>query len=213
MSLCLYKDFCYPSYDYQTGFGARLIPTKREAVALPTAESLIPLEAIVIKKRDYEAEAVAKKAIEEGRGENELERMRAHGDTKKASMVLLEHDEMVLPAVTNVFPGQAEAHSVPLPAVLPQQAQLVDSTTSSTSSRPVAQHHGGEVQPGQVQPGQGEVVVDDNTPLAALQSLQGTEGLRVRFSDQPQGSQSTCQGDPRAGTQHLQDQQALRLEM
>jgi hypothetical protein len=80
LSLCLYKDFCYPSYDYQTGFGARLIPTKREAVALPTAESLIPLEAIVIKKRDYEAEAVAKKAIEEGREENELERMRAHGD-------------------------------------------------------------------------------------------------------------------------------------
>jgi hypothetical protein len=38
------------------------------------------LEAIVIKKRDYEAEAVAKKAIEEGREENELERMRAHGD-------------------------------------------------------------------------------------------------------------------------------------
>ena len=65
MSLCLYKAFCCPSYDYQIGFGARLIPTKCEAVALPTAGNLIPLEAIVIKKRDYEAEEVAKKATGE----------------------------------------------------------------------------------------------------------------------------------------------------
>jgi len=151
----------------------------------------MPLEAIVIKKRGYEAETVAKKAIEEGREENELESMKAHDDTKKASMVLLEDDEVVLSSAADVFPGQAEAHSVPLPAVLPQQAQVVDSTTSSTSSRPVAQHHGGEVQPEQVRPGQGEVVVDDNNPLAALH---GTEGLRVRFSDQPQGAHSTLPG-------------------
>ena len=110
----------------------------------------MPLEAIVIKKRDYEAETVAKKAIEEGREENELESMKTHDDTKKTSMVLLEDDEVVLSSAADVFPGQAETHSVRLPAVLPQQAQVVDSTTSSTLSRPVAQHHGGEVQPEQV---------------------------------------------------------------
>ena len=76
LSLCLYNDFCCPSHGYQTGFGSRLIPTKRGAVAFPTADSLTALEAIVNKKRGYEAKAVAKKASEEGRQENELERMK-----------------------------------------------------------------------------------------------------------------------------------------
>lgn len=50
--------------------------SERGAVALPTGDSLVLLEAIVIKKRDCEAEAVAKKAIEEGREADELERMK-----------------------------------------------------------------------------------------------------------------------------------------
>ena len=41
-------------------------------------------------------------------------------------MVLLEDDEMVFSSAADVFPGQAEAHSVPFPAVLPQQAQVVE---------------------------------------------------------------------------------------
>jgi len=39
------------------------------------------LEAIVMKRRRYEAEALAKKAIEEGREEHELERKKAHDHT------------------------------------------------------------------------------------------------------------------------------------
>ena len=35
-------------------------------------------------------------------------------------------------------------------------------------------------------------MVDDDTPLEALR---GTEGLRVRFSDQPQGVQSVLPGE------------------
>eukprot|EP00435_Cladocopium_sp_Y103_P048802 s823_g14.t1 len=107
-------------------------------------DSLIPLDSIVIKKRDYEAEAVAKKAIEEGREENELERM-------KSRQV--------------------------------QQAPLVETITSSTSSASGLQRHGGGVQLQQGQVGEGEMVVDDTTTLTALQ---GTEGVRIRFADQPQ---------------------------
>ena len=87
LSLAYFKEFSCPSFDYQTSFGSRIIPTKREALALPVAASLIPLESIVVKKRDPEAEAVAKKAIEESREENELERMKRFDDPGKAVIV------------------------------------------------------------------------------------------------------------------------------
>ena len=41
----------------------------------------------MVKKRDPEAEAVAKKAIEESREENELERMKRFDDPGKAVIV------------------------------------------------------------------------------------------------------------------------------
>jgi hypothetical protein len=65
LSLPFYKFFSAPSYDYQTGFGARIVPTKREALALPTSTAMIPFESIVTKFRDHEAEAVAEKAAEQ----------------------------------------------------------------------------------------------------------------------------------------------------
>ena len=71
-------------------------------------------------------------------------------------MVLMEDDEMVLPAVIDVLPGQTDTDSVPLPPVLPQQTQVVDFTISSTSLRPVVQHPGRKIQLEQVQHGQGK---------------------------------------------------------
>ena len=44
LSLAFYKEFKCPTFEYQTGFGSRFVPTKREAVALPAAEVLIPME-------------------------------------------------------------------------------------------------------------------------------------------------------------------------
>ena len=93
MSLACFKEFSCPSFDYQTSFGSRIIPTKREALALPVAAlpvaaSLIPLGSIVVKKRDPEAEAVAKKAIEESREEDELQRMKRFNDLIQAKQFL-----------------------------------------------------------------------------------------------------------------------------
>lgn len=67
MSLAYYKEFSCPTFDYQTGFGSRTVPTKREAVALPALPNLVPLKSIAVKARDLEAETVIKKAIEENR--------------------------------------------------------------------------------------------------------------------------------------------------
>ena len=47
----------------------------------------------MVKKRDLEAEAVAKKAIEESREEDELQRMKRADDPEKAVMVHYEDDE------------------------------------------------------------------------------------------------------------------------
>ena len=55
--------------------------------------------------------------------------MKMHDAAGKA----LIDDEILTPAASSPFPGQAEVHSVPLPAVLPQQAQQVDITTTPTS--------------------------------------------------------------------------------
>ena len=93
LSLAYFKEFSCPSFDYQTSFGSRIIPTKREALASPVAASLIPLESIVVKKRDPEAEAVAKKATEESKEENELERMKRFDDPGKAVIVHYEDDD------------------------------------------------------------------------------------------------------------------------
>ena len=75
LSLAYYKDFSCPTHDFQTGFGARIVPTKREALALPASDAWIPLEAIAAKAKDPDDEAVIKKAIEESREEKELEMM------------------------------------------------------------------------------------------------------------------------------------------
>ena len=75
LSLAYFKEFNCPTFDYQTGFGSRIIPTKREAVALPALPNLVPLESIAVKAKDLEAEAVIKKAIEENREEDETKRM------------------------------------------------------------------------------------------------------------------------------------------
>ena len=135
---------------------------------------------------------MAKKAIEEGREENELER-KMHDAAGKATLALIDDDdEILIPAASAPLPGKAEAHSVPLTGVLPQQAQQVEATTTSTSASSSSKQIGGEGQHQQDQSTVGEVVVDDDTPLEALR---GTEGLRVRFSDQPQGVQSVLPGE------------------
>jgi len=98
LSLAYFKEFSCPSLDYQTGFGSRIIPTKRKALALPAATSLVPLESIVVKKRDPEAEAAAKQAVEENREEGELQRMKRADDPQKAVMVHYEDHENLDPA-------------------------------------------------------------------------------------------------------------------
>ena len=75
LSLAYFKEFNCPTFDYQTGFGSRIIPTKREAVALPALPNQFPLESIAVKARDLEAEAVIKKATEENREDTEAQRM------------------------------------------------------------------------------------------------------------------------------------------
>ena len=75
LSLAFYKEFKSPTFEYQTGFGSRIVPTKREAVALPAAEVLIPLDQIRAKAKDPDAEAVILKAMEEAREDAEQGRM------------------------------------------------------------------------------------------------------------------------------------------
>ena len=91
LSLAYYKDFSCPTYDFQTGFGARIVPTKREALALPASDAWIPLEAIAAKAKDPDAEAVIKKAIEESREEKELEMM---GKFDKRDHVVMAEDDV-----------------------------------------------------------------------------------------------------------------------
>ena len=83
LSLPFYKFFSAPSYDYQTGFGARIVPTKREALALPTSTAMIPLESIVTKFSDHEAETVAERAAEENTEALEMATMSAADDHQK----------------------------------------------------------------------------------------------------------------------------------
>ena len=85
LSLDFYKEFKCPTFEYQTGFGSRIVSTKREAVALPAAEVLIPLEQIRAKAKDHDAEAVILRAIEESREDSEQMRMEKN-DPKTASL-------------------------------------------------------------------------------------------------------------------------------
>ena len=95
LSLPFYKFFSAPSYDYQTGFGARIVPTKREALALPTSTAMIPFESIVTKFRDHEAEAVAEKAAEENREALEMAKMSVADDPQKAVLVPFEDEDQL----------------------------------------------------------------------------------------------------------------------
>jgi hypothetical protein len=141
LSLAYFKEFSCPSFDYQTSFGSRIIPTKREALALPAATGLVALESIVVKKRDLEAEAVAKKAIEESREEDELQRMKRADDPEKAAIVHYEDDENLDPA-----PVEHQTESIDkslenknLPQEEPQKGEMdvleVDDDTALESLR------------------------------------------------------------------------------
>jgi hypothetical protein len=94
LSLASYKDFSCPTFDYQTGFVARTIPTKRDALALPASDAWIPLGSIVAKAKGPDSEAVIKKAIEENREEKELEMM-GKAD-KRDHVVMIEPNAEVL---------------------------------------------------------------------------------------------------------------------
>jgi len=60
-------------------FYSRIIPTKRDAIALPAAEVLIPMDQIRAKAKDPDAEAVILKTIEEFREVAEQSRMEKEG--------------------------------------------------------------------------------------------------------------------------------------
>lgn len=63
------------------------MPTKREALALPTSTAMIPLESIVTKFRDHEAEAVAEAL--------EMATMSAADDPQKAVLVPFEDEDQL----------------------------------------------------------------------------------------------------------------------
>ena len=124
LSLGFYKEFSCHSYNHQSGFGGRIIPPKREALALPSSTSLIPIEAIeaiMVKAKDPEAEAVIKKAIEENREEGELQRMRKQ-DEKAALIPFEDKNEFDAAPIeeTKEMPGQVQPSQV-LPDALPAQ--------------------------------------------------------------------------------------------
>eukprot|EP00435_Cladocopium_sp_Y103_P037705 s280_g10.t1 len=136
LSLAFYKDFSCPTYDFQTGFGARIVPTKRDA--LPASDAWIPLEAIAAKAKDPDAEAVIKKAIEESREEKELEMMGKFDKPDPVVLAEVEGDVFVEAPMEETplapTPGQATARptgadgakpdSLPQRSSQPQQQEL-----------------------------------------------------------------------------------------
>ena len=158
LSLGFYKEFSCHSFNYQSGFGGRIVPTKREALALPSATSLIPMEAIMVKARDPEAEAVIKKAIEENREEGELERMRKQDE--KATAIPFEEDENFFEA-----PPTEEMKDV---SGQVQHPQVAPGDLSAEVGQQ-AEKESSEV-----------IAVSDDTPLEALRD---TAGKKVVFEE------------------------------
>jgi hypothetical protein len=134
------------------------------------------MEAIMVKARDPEAEAVIKKAIEENREEGELERMRQQDE--KAAFVPFE-DENVLDAAPTEerqqTPGQVQPSQVP-PDALP--AQVVQQTKGG-SSEVIAVS-------GDTPIGSEVIAVSGDTPIEALK---GTAGKKVVFEQKVPGQQ------------------------
>ena len=141
LSLAYYKEFNCPTFDYQTGFGSRIIPTKREAVALPALPNLVPLESIAVKAKDLEAEAVIKKAIEENREEEEARRM-LDNDPKTGALEAAPIEDVEEDAEK----GEAT-----------EEATTTTKPTSTLSTSPSQEGKRKNV-----------IVVDDNTTLEAL---------------------------------------------
>ena len=62
---------------------------------MPTSTAMIPLESIVTKFRDHEAEAVAEKAAEENREALEMQKMSQFDDPQKAVLVPFEDEDQL----------------------------------------------------------------------------------------------------------------------
>ncbi len=187
LSLAYFKEFNCPTFDYQTGFGSRIVPTKREAVALPALPNLVPLESIAIKARDLEAEAVIKKAIEENREEDEAQRM-ANNDPKVGVFEAAPiEDEVIGDGTTSTTEGTFSNTTSTLPTSLPQAS----STTKGLEDAKRKKETMG---------------VDDNTTLEALMQP-GNLTIEIKPSGGGSGSLQTTGGELRSSptTRSLED--------
>ena len=173
LSLAFYKEFKCPTFEYQTGFGSRIVPTKREAVALPAAEVLIPMEQIRAKARDHDAEAVILKAIEESREDAEQMKMERN-DPKTVSFAEAPEE---IPALGDQHPQQklqedalGSTEDVTRDVDLQLQVEIPEGNQKSKG-----------VQAPKV------LEVDDNTPLEALMNP-GDVQIRFRSGASASGS-------------------------
>lgn len=176
MSLAYFKEFNCPTFDYQTGFGSRTIPTKREAVALPALPNQVPLESIAVKARDLEAEAVIKKAIEENREDTEAERMLSN-DTKEGAF-----EAAPLEAGEEDPPKEKEGGGTT------STAEATFSSTTSTLSTSPPQAMSTTKEKKGTEKKEDVLYVEDNTPIEALMQ---PAALTIEFKTSGGASGST----------------------
>ena len=156
LSLAYFKEFNCPTFDYQTGFGSRIIPTKREAVALPALPNLVPLESIAVKAKDLEAEAVIKKAIEENREEDETKRMSGN-DPREGVFEAAPREDGEEDPPRRIEGGGTTSNAE-------ATFSSVTSTLSTNLPRAMSTTREGK----EAEKNKEVLVVDDNTPLEAL---------------------------------------------
>lgn len=207
LSLAFYKEFKCPTFDYQTGFGSRIIPTKRDAIALPAAEVLIPMDQIRAKAKDPEAEAVILKAIEESREEAEQSKMEKN-DPKAVSFAEAPEEAVALGGQQQQLELQGDALGSTEDVSRDVDLQLqVDATRgnpppSAPKTEPLNMQKKKESQTPRV------LEVDDDTPLEALMNP-GEVQIRLRSSSSTTGAKESMASSSRPSntlTRGLEDQ-------
>ena len=99
-SLAHYLHFDCHSWQYQSGFGARIIPAKQHPVTLHAGAGMPPILEVADSKFDAEAEAVQAKARELEREETEQKRMILQDKPTEAGFASADvEDEVYTPSV------------------------------------------------------------------------------------------------------------------